>query len=38
VTITPEIRYQHFSNAGLRSPNHGINDVLFLIGTSYFFD
>ncbi len=38
VTITPEVRYQHFSNAGLRSPNHGINDVLFLIGTSYFFD
>ncbi len=38
VTITPEVRYQHFSNAGLRSPNSGINDVLFLIGTSYFFD
>jgi hypothetical protein len=38
MAITPELRYQHFSNAGIEKPNHGINDVLFLIGISYFLD
>jgi hypothetical protein len=37
-SLSPEIRWQHYSNAGLRSPNQGINSVLFLLGTSYFFD
>jgi opacity protein-like surface antigen len=38
MALTPEVRYQHFSNAGIQKPNHGINDVLFLIGISYFLD
>ena len=37
-SLKPEIRWQHYSNAGLRLPNQGINAVAFLIGTSYFFD
>ena len=37
-SLSPEIRWQHISNAGLRSPNQGVNTVLFLLGTSYFFD
>jgi len=35
--LTPAVRYQHFSNAGLSEPNRGINDVLFLVGVSYFW-
>jgi hypothetical protein len=35
--LTPAVRYQHFSNAGLNEPNRGINDVLFLLGVSYFW-
>lgn len=38
LTVTPEVRWQHISNAGLRSPNNGINNVLFLLGTSFFAD
>lgn len=36
--VTPELRYQHFSNAGIEHPNHGINDMLFMVGFSYFVD
>jgi hypothetical protein len=36
VAITAESRFHHISNAGLRNPNSGINDCLFLIGTSFF--
>jgi hypothetical protein len=35
--LTPAVRWQHISNAGTSSPNAGINDVLFLIGASYFW-
>jgi lipid A 3-O-deacylase len=35
--LTPAVRYQHFSNAGLNEPNRGINDVLFLLGISCFW-
>jgi hypothetical protein len=38
LAVTPEVRYQHFSNAGTQMPNLGINDVLFLVGISYFLD
>ena len=37
MALTPAVRYQHFSNAGLNEPNRGINDVLFLVGVSYFW-
>ena len=38
VAVTPGVRWQHFSNAGTSVPNLGINDVLFLLGASYFWD
>jgi hypothetical protein len=37
-SLGPEVRYQHFSNAGTSHPNNGINDVLFLVGTTFHFD
>ena len=36
VAITAEWRLYHISNAGLRQPNSGINDSLFLLGASFF--
>jgi lipid A 3-O-deacylase len=36
--ITPSIRYEHISNAGLTSPNPGINTVQFTIGLNSFGD
>jgi hypothetical protein len=36
MAVTAEARFHHISNAGLRSPNSGINDVLFLLGASLF--
>jgi hypothetical protein len=33
---TLELRYEHISNAGLASPNPGINTVQFVIGWSHF--
>ena len=36
VAITAEARLHHISNAGLRVPNNGINDCLFLLGASVF--
>ena len=36
VALTAESRFHHISNAGLRQPNSGINDCVFLIGTSFF--
>lgn len=38
VALTPGVRWQHISNAGTSEPNRGINDVLFLLGVSYFWD
>ncbi|HTF36050.1 MAG TPA: acyloxyacyl hydrolase [Myxococcota bacterium] len=36
VAVTAEARLYHISNAGLRVPNSGINDCLFLVGASFF--
>lgn len=36
VAVTAEARFHHISNAGLRQPNSGINDCLFLLGGSFF--
>jgi|SRR5271157_1034773 len=36
VAVTAEWRFHHISNAGLRNPNSGINDSLFLLGASFF--
>ena len=36
VAVTAEARLHHISNAGLRQPNNGINDCLFLLGASFF--
>jgi lipid A 3-O-deacylase len=36
VAVTAEWRLHHISNAGLRQPNSGINDSLFLLGASFF--
>ena len=35
-SITPTIRYEHISNAGLTSPNPGINTLQFTIGLNSF--
>ena len=34
--ISTEVRWQHISNMDIETPNDGINDVLFLLGVSYF--
>jgi len=34
--ITASVRYEHISNAGLTSPNPGINTVQFLVGMNWF--
>jgi lipid A 3-O-deacylase len=34
--ITPAIKYEHISNAGLTTPNPGVNSVQFTIGLSSF--
>jgi len=36
LALTAEARLHHISNAGLRQPNDGINDILFLAGASFF--
>jgi hypothetical protein len=37
-SLTTEIRWQHISNAGTDHPNFGVNDALFLVGITQFFD
>jgi hypothetical protein len=34
--ISTEVRWQHISNMNIETPNDGINDLLFLLGVSYF--
>ncbi|MBV8205313.1 MAG: acyloxyacyl hydrolase [Acidobacteria bacterium] len=34
--LTVEVRYEHVSNAGLASPNPGINSIQFMIGFNRF--
>jgi len=36
--LTGEWRFLHISNAGINSPNNGINTSLLLVGVSYFFN
>lgn len=35
--LTATVRWHHFSNAGTRAPNIGINDSFFEIGYSHYF-
>ena len=37
LALTGEVRYFHYSCAGLHEPNSGINNVAFLFGVSWFF-
>ena len=37
IALDFEYRYRHFSNAGIKKPNNGINVNMFLIGLSKFF-
>jgi len=37
LALTSEVRYIHFSCAGLHHPNLGINNVAFMFGVSWFF-
>jgi opacity protein-like surface antigen len=37
-SLSPELRWQHFSNAGTQLPNRGINALVVLLGASYHFD
>ena len=34
--VTASVRFEHISNAGLASPNPGINSVQFLLGVNWF--
>ena len=34
--VTVEVRYEHISNAGLASPNPGINTIQFMVGLNTF--
>jgi len=36
--LTFEARWQHISNAGTKQENDGINNALFLVGVSFFYD
>lgn len=36
--LTMEARWQHISNADTKQENDGINDALFLLGLTYFYD
>jgi lipid A 3-O-deacylase len=36
LSLVSQVRLHHMSNAGLRRPNPGINDVLFLVGFSHY--
>jgi len=35
--LTVQYRWLHFSNAGIREPNHGTNTQMFHVGISWFF-
>jgi len=37
LALTTEVRYIHFSCAGLHKPNLGMNNVAFMLGVSWFF-
>lgn len=37
LALTGDVRYMHISCAGISSPNQGMNNVLFMIGVTWFF-
>lgn len=37
LALTFDARWHHISNAGARSPNHGIDSALLLLGPTWFF-
>ena len=37
LAITGQVRLHHISNAGIESPNIGVNSSVYLLGVSYFF-
>lgn len=37
MAFTAECRIRHLSNAGIKQPNHGVNTLLFVLGTTYKF-
>lgn len=37
LAFTFDARWHHISNAGLHTPNHGIDSALFLFGPTWFF-
>jgi len=37
LAVTLDCRYRHLSNCGTKSPNHGINSLFFVVGSTYKF-
>jgi lipid A 3-O-deacylase len=37
LALTSDVRYTHYSCAGIHSPNSGINTVAFMLGVTWFF-
>jgi hypothetical protein len=37
LALTGDVRYMHMSCAGISEPNHGINNVAFMFGLTWFF-
>ena len=37
LALTGEVKYMHMSCAGIDKPNHGLNDVIGMIGLTWFF-
>jgi lipid A 3-O-deacylase len=35
--VTVQYRFLHLSNAGIKDPNHGVNESMFSVGMSWFF-
>jgi len=35
--LTGEVKYMHMSCAGIDNPNHGLNDIIGMIGLTWFF-
>jgi lipid A 3-O-deacylase len=37
LALTGDVRYMHMSCAGIDDPNHGVNNIAFMIGVTWFF-
>src|SRR5262249_10321985 len=37
LALTSEINGMHMSDAGIHQPNHGVNNVIFMVGLTWFF-